>query len=659
MPRPYILAVDAGTSRTAAAISHTTEDEGKPQVHILPLGRHADAAPSSIYVSAGDVLFGDAAERRGLVQPERLVREVKRRVGDEVPVNVGGRTFAPEDLLALLVDWVSTVATERFGRLPSSVVVTVPVAWGTYRTDLIRAALVRAGIGQVEIIAEPVAAARHYEATNPLAPGSTLAVYDFGGGTFDAVLLRKTASGSLTIIGSPTGIEDLGGADFDDAVLRHVLSAARLDVTTLLGDADARVALAGLRRECVEAKEALSFDSEATVPVLLGGTSTAVRLTRDEFEAMIENDIERTIEVLGDAMEAAAVEASDLDAILLTGGSSRIPRVAQLLSERFDRPIAVDTDPKAVIALGAALEAADAAIVSAADAAAETEASEAAAAASPSEDEAPPARPRLPWLRRVPAAAYVSGGAVALAAVVAVSGAAAVYAPEVFGGDAQLASENGLDRGGYSIGAPLPTSDALAAPLRIDGALFTGDTTDAEKKAAAAKPVEKVEVPAPLAPVVESPFRRVDPPRERANPRATPFQGRGVTPSAAPRGGSSSSPSKSPSSQPTKKPSASASPKPSTSSSPKPSTPAPAPSTPAPTTNPDPTTVPDPTTDPEPTTNPEPPAPSDPPPPAPDPEPEPPAPNPEPEPQPEPDPQPTSEPTSDPSSAPDATPGAE
>ncbi|WP_444705283.1 Hsp70 family protein [Microbacterium aurantiacum] len=529
------------------------------------------------------MLFGDAAERRGLVQPERLVREVKRRVGDEVPVNVGGRTFAPEDLLALLVDWVSTVATERFGRLPSSVVVTVPVAWGTYRTDLIRAALVRAGIGQVEIIAEPVAAARHYEATNPLAPGSTLAVYDFGGGTFDAVLLRKTASGSLTIIGSPTGIEDLGGADFDDAVLRHVLSAARLDVTTLLGDADARVALAGLRRECVEAKEALSFDSEATVPVLLGGTSTAVRLTRDEFEAMIENDIERTIEVLGDAMEAAAVEASDLDAILLTGGSSRIPRVAQLLSERFDRPIAVDTDPKAVIALGAALEAADAAIVSAADAAAETEASEAAAAAA--EDEAPPARPRRPWLRRVPAAAYVSGGAVALAAVVAVSGAAAVYAPEVFGGNAQLASENGLDRGGYSIGAPLPTSDALAAPLRIDGALFTGDTTDAEKKAEAAKPVVKVEVPAPLAPVVESPFRRVDPPRERANPRATPFQGRGVTPSAAPRGGSSSSPSKSPSSQPTKKPSASASPKPSNPGTPPPSqtsTPVPPAETPPP-----------------------------------------------------------------------------
>ncbi|MGQ2916523.1 MAG: hypothetical protein ACT6QV_16100, partial [Microbacterium aurantiacum] len=190
-----------------------------------------------------------------------------------------------------------------------------------------------------------------------------------------------------------------------------------------------------------------------------------------------------------------------------------------------------------------------------------------------------------PWLRRVPAAAYVSGGAVALAAVVAVSGAAAVYAPEVFGGNAQLASENGLDRGGYSIGAPLPTSDALAAPLRIDGALFTGDTTDAEKKAEAAKPVEKVEVPAPLAPVVESPFRRVDPPRERANPRATPFQGRGVTPSAAPRGGSSSSPSKSPSSQPTKKPSASASPKPSNPGTPPPSqtsTPVPPAETPPP-----------------------------------------------------------------------------
>ena len=169
------------------------------------------------------------------------------------------------------------------------------------------------------------------------------------------MLLRKEIDDSFDIVGEPVGIDDLGGADFDDAVLRHVIAASGIDVATLaVDDADTRLALSQLRRECVDAKEALSFDSDATIPVLVPPHRSSVRLTRSEFEDMITGPIDRTIDAMDDGLDSAGLEPEQLESILLIGGSSRIPRVAQRLSERFDRPIAVDADPKAAIALGAA-----------------------------------------------------------------------------------------------------------------------------------------------------------------------------------------------------------------------------------------------------------------------------------------------------------------
>ena len=114
------------------------------------------------------------------------------------------------------------------------------------------------------------------------------------------------------------------------------------------------MALVRLRRECTEAKEALSTDSEASIPVLLPGGQSQIRLVRSEFEAMIDDGVQQTIVALKRAMQAADTDAEDLSAILLIGGSSRIPLVAQLLSAEFNRPIAIDADPKASISLGAA-----------------------------------------------------------------------------------------------------------------------------------------------------------------------------------------------------------------------------------------------------------------------------------------------------------------
>ncbi|MHA7282201.1 Hsp70 family protein [Arthrobacter sp. TMS2-4] len=350
----YGLSVDVGTSFTAAAILRTDgETAGVPQV--LPLGSRAAAIPTVVFLGAdGTRLVGEAAERRGAAQPDRVAREFKRRMGDDVPLLVGDASVLPQQLIAAVVSWVVGVATEREGEAPDGVTLTHPAAWGEHRTSLLRQALAEAGVGDVVLLTEPEAAALSYASREKVPAGSTLAVYDLGGGTFDATVLRKTDADTFTVLGTPQGLERLGGADFDQEIFDHVLGSSDLPPADLDPGPEILTALTRLRKECAEAKEALSSDSEATVPVMLPGAHSQVRLVRSEFEAMIEPALGDTLVTLRAALESAGVDARDLTAILLIGGSSRIPLVAQLLSEEFDRPLAIDVDPKASVALGAA-----------------------------------------------------------------------------------------------------------------------------------------------------------------------------------------------------------------------------------------------------------------------------------------------------------------
>ncbi len=213
----------------------------------------------------------------------------------------------------------------------------------------------RADLDDVVFVAEPQAAAVHYATQERLEPGAVVAVYDLGGGTFDVAVLRKTAEG-FELIGQPEGIERLGGVDFDEAVFRHVTQS----IGGSLGDLDpddpvAQAAVSRLRDECVAAKEALSSDTEVSIPVLLPNVQTEVRLTRAEFEAMVRPALADTLVVLNRSLRSAGVAAEQLHSVLLVGGSSRIPLVAQLVSAELGRPVALDVHPKHSVAMGAAL----------------------------------------------------------------------------------------------------------------------------------------------------------------------------------------------------------------------------------------------------------------------------------------------------------------
>ncbi len=348
----YTLGIDVGTSYTAAAVCRRGPEGCEPGT-VVELGARSTAAPSVAFVDGDRWMFGDVAERRLCDRPELVVRDFKRRVGDPVPLVVGDRQLLPEVLVAGMVRWVVDQVVAREGGKPDGVVVTHPAVWGDYKRGRVRAALAEVGLGDVTFLSEPVAAAVRHAAQRRVASGASLAVYDLGGGTFDCAVVRNDADGVFHVLGEPGGLECVGGVDFDHAIFDHVREAAGLPSVDP-ADSGALEALARLRRECAEAKEALSADTETTIPVLLPGTHTRVRLVREDVEALVRPALVETVETFTENITSSGVAVTELDGVLLVGGSSRMPLVAELLSARLGRPISIDADPKASIALGAA-----------------------------------------------------------------------------------------------------------------------------------------------------------------------------------------------------------------------------------------------------------------------------------------------------------------
>ncbi len=345
----YSLGIDLGTTYSAAAIARAD------RLEIFQLGERAATIPSIVLLRAdGEVLTGEAAERRALAEPTRTGREFKRRLGDPTPIILGGTPYGAEALLAHLLRSIVGRVTQQSGEPPAAIAVCHPASYGAYKLDLLQQAVRQADIGPVTMLTEPEAAALDYARQERVPSGSVIAVYDFGGGTFDATILRKIDDG-FELLGQPEGLERLGGIDFDEALFRRAMElVAAQGVQVDANDPAAMAAIARLRDECRRAKEALSSDTDATIPIFLPGLQTELRLTRAEFEDMIRPRIHETIEALGRATRSAGLGFSELDRILLVGGSSRIPLVAEMVREATARPVAVDAHPKHTMALGAA-----------------------------------------------------------------------------------------------------------------------------------------------------------------------------------------------------------------------------------------------------------------------------------------------------------------
>jgi actin-like ATPase involved in cell morphogenesis len=350
---PYVLGIDVGTTYTSAALWR----DG--QVSTVPLGNRANTIPSVVLLrDDGTLLVGEAAQRRAVAEPDRVAREFKRRIGDDVPLTLADRQFTPEALTGEIIGAVVAHVTKTEGEPPSHVTLTCPASWGEHRRSLLQTAAEQAGLPASGLLDEPTAAAIYYASQERVETGAVVGIYDLGGGTFDAAVLRKT-DGGFEFAGDPAGDDDLGGIDFDDMLFRYV--------TRMLGNAWKRLdanndgvvaAVAQLRQEVVDAKEALSSDVDARVHVMLPDFTTDLRITRREFEDLIRIPLLQTVDTFRRAVTNAGVAPSDLRNVLLVGGSSRIPLISELLASELRVPVAVDAHPKFAVCLGAAIAAA-------------------------------------------------------------------------------------------------------------------------------------------------------------------------------------------------------------------------------------------------------------------------------------------------------------
>ncbi|MDN5861060.1 MAG: Hsp70 family protein, partial [Pseudonocardia sp.] len=343
---PYQLGIDLGSTRTTVAIGR----DGAPATR-------GPAVASAVFLGAdGTFVVGADAQRRALAEPARVARDLLSRVGDTAPVVLGGQPVAPDVLVARFVAHLVRDVAGRERGDASLVAVTHPVGWGRHKLECLRAALAGQGVGPLELVAAPVAAALGYAAARPVPPGRPVAVYDLGASACTVTVIRAAGTHpGFEVVPAARGerIDGFGGLDVDDAVLGFVRRALGEGWAELDPDDPATLAaVERLRYACVAAKEALSVDTEARIPVELPGMRTTVRLTRAELEELIRPAVVATVDALRGAVESAGVTPGELAALLLTGGSANLPLVAELVPTGLGRA-AAEIDPTAVVAVGA------------------------------------------------------------------------------------------------------------------------------------------------------------------------------------------------------------------------------------------------------------------------------------------------------------------
>ncbi|GLL07992.1 Hsp70 family protein [Dactylosporangium matsuzakiense] len=346
-----VLGIDFGTSNTVAMVR-----AGDLRMRPL-LFDGSPLLPSALYFNTdGKVLVGRDAERNARLDPARFEPNPKRRI-DDGEVFIADTSMPVPRLFAHVLSQVNAEARRQLGGAPEEVRLTHPARWGERRRSLLMEACRLSGLGTPRLIAEPVGAASYFTAVlgSAVPVGRSLAIYDLGGGTFDATVVRRTQSGFEVL--AEDGLADVGGLDFDHAIVEH------LGKTYQESHAEKWAALANptdasdrrLRRMLYEdvrgAKEMLS--RTASTDIHLPSMEIDAHLTREELETLVKPYLERTVACLRRAVESARLQPKDLVGIFLVGGSSRIPLAAHLIHTELGVAPTTLEQPETVVVEGA------------------------------------------------------------------------------------------------------------------------------------------------------------------------------------------------------------------------------------------------------------------------------------------------------------------
>lgn len=346
-----IIGIDLGTTNSEVAVVR----DG--QVEVLEIANGSRLLPSVVGLADdGALLVGEAARNQYTLYPERTVRSIKRRMGEDQKVSMAGQEYMPQEISAMLLKHLKAVAESRLGEMVQKAVITVPAYFSDAQRQATRDAGEIAGLEVTRIINEPTAAALAYEGSNK--GRKRILVYDLGGGTFDVSVVQL--EDDVVEVLASHGNNHLGGDDFDQKIIDHVLTHLRDEQG--VNPSQSQQAMARIQRAAEAAKITLSDNPYARLEeeYLLEKQGTPVHLSlelaRDDYEEMINAFIDETLQAIHTALDGAGMSVSQLDEILLVGGATRTPLISRRLETELGLQPRAEVDPELCVAAGAAIQ---------------------------------------------------------------------------------------------------------------------------------------------------------------------------------------------------------------------------------------------------------------------------------------------------------------
>ncbi|TQJ26010.1 molecular chaperone DnaK [Micromonospora sp. A202] len=347
------VGIDLGTTNSCVSVL----EGGEPTV--IANAEGSRTTPSIVaFARNGEVLVGEVAKRQAVTNPDRTIRSVKREVGTNWSVDIDGKKYTPQEISARTLMKLKRDAEAYLGEQITDAVITVPAYFNDSQRQATKEAGEIAGFNVLRIVNEPTAAALAYG----LDKGSkeqTVLVFDLGGGTFDVSLL-ELAEGVVEVK-STSGDNQLGGDDWDQRIIDHLVKTFRGEHGIDLGQD--KMALQRLREAAEKAKIELSAATTTNInlPYITAGAAGPlhldVTLSRAEFQRMTQDLLDRCKGPFEQAVKDAGIKISDVEHVILVGGSTRMPAVTDLVKQLTGRDPNKGVNPDEVVAVGAALQA--------------------------------------------------------------------------------------------------------------------------------------------------------------------------------------------------------------------------------------------------------------------------------------------------------------
>lgn len=345
-----IIGIDLGTTNSCVAVM-----EGKePKVIPNPEGNRT--TPSVVAFKDDERIIGDAAKRQIVVNPNTIA-SIKRKMGTGEKVDINGKQYTPQEISAMILQYLKAYAEEYLGEKVTEAVITVPAYFNDAQRQATKDAGTIAGMEVKRIINEPTAAALAYGIDKTDKEQKVL-VYDLGGGTFDVSIL-ELADGTFEVL-STNGDTRLGGDDFDNIVVDWIVDQFKKD-----NNIDLRIdkiAMQRIKEAAEKAKKDLSatMQTQISLPFISAGPAGPLHfdttLTRAKFNEMTKSLVERTIVPIEKALQDANLSVSDIDQVLLVGGSTRIPAVQEAVKKATGKEPNKSVNPDEAVAIGAAIQ---------------------------------------------------------------------------------------------------------------------------------------------------------------------------------------------------------------------------------------------------------------------------------------------------------------